>query len=162
MNKVLKENVSFDFVWEVYGINDMSVWEKLAHVKHDDVNISIKGVINATQLIDVVCSADVYVHPSYIENSPNTVCEAQLLGAPVIVTDVGGTSTLVKHEETGIVVPANDPYLMAAEVSNLILDQKKASLLGKNARKVALGRHQPSIIVEDLIGVFNKLVKDNK
>lgn len=161
-SKVLKENVSFDFVWEVYGINDMSVWEKLAHVKHDDVNISIKGVINATQLIDVVCSADVYVHPSYIENSPNTVCEAQLLGAPVIVTDVGGTSTLVKHEETGIVVPANDPYLMAAEVSNLILDQKKASLLGKNARKVALGRHQPSIIVEDLIGVFNKLVKDNK
>ena len=68
----------------------------------------------------------------------------------------------MKHEKTGIVVPANDPYLMAAEVSNLILDQKKASLLGKNARKVALGRHQPSIIVEDLMGVFNKLVKDNK
>ena len=140
----------------------MRAWEMLTHVKHEDVNVSIKGVINASHLIDVVCSADVYVHPSYIENSPNTVCEAQLLGAPVIVTDVGGTSTLVKHEENGIVVPANDPYLMASEVADLILNQDKASLLGANARNVSLKRHQPSNIVEDLIGVFNKLVKDKK
>ena len=138
----------------------MRLWEKLTHIKHNDVNVSIKGVINANLLIDVVCSADVCVHPSYIENSPNTVCEAQLLGAPVVVTDVGGTSTLVKHDETGIVVPANDPYLLASEVADLVLDGKKASLLGQNARKVSLERHQPSKIVADLIGVFNKLVKD--
>lgn len=158
--KVLKENASFDFVWEVYGVNDMHAWEMLTHVKHDDVNVCIKGVINANQLIDVICSADVYVHPSYIENSPNTVCEAQLLGAPVIVTDVGGTSTLVKHEETGIVVPANDPYLMAACIVKLVGDKSSTLRLGRNGRNVALERHNPTMIVSELIKIFNDIEND--
>lgn len=160
--KVLKDNAHFDFVWDVYGVKDMKQWEKLTHIKPADVNLTVNGVINASQLIDVITSSDVYVHPSYIENSPNTVCEAQLLGAPVIVTDVGGTSTLVKHEESGIIVPANDPYLMAAEIANLVVDKRQAAMLGKNARKASLSRHQPSNIVESLIDIFNKLITDKK
>ena len=85
-----------------------------------------------------------------------------MLGAPVIVTDVGGTSTLVKHEESGIIVPANDPYLMAAEIANLVVDKRQAAMLGKNARKASLSRHQPSNIVESLIDIFNKLITDKK
>ena len=157
--KILKENVCFDFVWEVYGVPDMKKWEKLTGVKHDNVNVEVKGVITAKQLVDIVTTADVYVHPSYIENSPNTVCEAQLLGIPVIATNVGGTSTLVRHMETGILVPANDPFFMAANIKLLIENVELAGKLGITGRQTAIDRHNPERIVSDLVQTINIIQK---
>ena len=160
--KVLKENASFDFSWDVYGVKDMEQWESLNSIKHESVNVDVKGIVNAQQLIEVVTNADVYVHPSYIENSPNTVCETQLLGIPVIATDVGGTSSLIHHEDTGLLVPANDPYLIAADITTIISDVTLAERLSCNGRKAALDRHNPQTIVEGLVGLINDLVNNKK
>lgn len=157
--KILTENVCFDFVWEVYGVRDMKKWEKLTGVKHDNVNVEVRGVITAKQLVDIVTTADVYVHPSYIENSPNSVCEAQLLGIPVIATNVGGTSTLVRHMETGILVPANAPFLMAANIKLIIEDVELARRLGIAGRQSAIERHNPDKIVSDLVQIINIIQK---
>lgn len=160
--KILKENTPFNFVWEVYGVRDMKQWEKLTHIRHDEVNVEVKGIINANQLIDVVTTADVYVHPSYIENSPNTVCEAQLLGIPVIATNVGGTASIVKHQESGLLVPANEPYLMASYISKCISDVSLATELGVKGREEALNRHNPQEITSDLMNAFNTIVHNDK
>ena len=159
---VLKENAPFEYVWEVYGVQDMKKWEKLTGVKHEDVNVEVKGVITAKQLVDIVTTADVYVHPSYIENSPNTVCEAQLLGIPVIATNVGGTSTLVRHMETGVLVPANAPYFTASNIKMLIGDLELSERLGMAGREAALNRHNPDKIVSDLVQTINFIQKSKQ
>lgn len=160
--KILKENASFDFSWEVYGVKDMEQWETMCSIKHESVNVDVKGVINAQQLIEAVTNANVYVHPSYIENSPNTVCETQLLGIPVIATDVGGTSSLISHNVTGILLPANDPYLMAADIVKILTDDSLAERLSFQGRKAALDRHNPRTIVEGLVSVIKNLVNNKK
>lgn len=159
--KILKNNTSFKFEWEVYGVDNMQKWEQISHVKHDEVNVKVFGVINAHQLIDILTTADVYVHPSYIENSPNTVCEAQLLGIPVIATNVGGTSSLIKNGETGLLVPANDPYLIASNVLMLTQDNQFSLAISSNARKNALDRHKSISIIDNLISVFTKVLELN-
>lgn len=93
------------------------------------------------------------------ENSPNTVCEAQLLGIPVIATNVGGTSTLVRHMETGILVPANAPFFMAANIKLLVEDVELASRLGIAGRQTAIDRHNPEKIVSDLVQTVNIIKK---
>lgn len=40
--------------------------------------------------------------PSHIENSPNNLCEAMILGMPCIATDAGGTSTLLSNMKDGL------------------------------------------------------------
>ena len=155
--QILKDNAPFDFVWEMYGLSDIRQWEALTNIRHEQVNVEVKGVINAQQLVDRIMSADVYVHPSYIENSPNTVCEAQLLGIPVIATDTGGTSTLVEHRKTGLLVPVNEPYLMAADIIELINSPELSVLLGKNARSKSLERHSPSHIVSNLMSILSDI-----
>lgn len=154
--KVLKNYTNFDFLWNVYGVNQksMSLWEDLTGIKSKDVNVSVNGVINAKRLIDVETSSDVCVHPSYIENSPNTVCEMQLLGCPVIATNCGGTSSLIKDGETGMLVPVNDPWTMATLIEQLATDKCTSSKLGANARTIALERHNPEIIVRDLMSAI--------
>ena len=93
------------------------------------------------------------------ENSPNTVCEAQLLGIPVIATNVGGTSTLVRHMETGILVSANAPFFMAANIKLLVEDVELASRLGIAGRQTAIDRHNPEMIVSDLVQTVNIIKK---
>lgn len=74
------------------------------------------------------------------ENSSNTVCEAQLLGIPVIATNMCGTSTLVRHMETSIFEPANAPFLMAANIKLLIENVELAGRLGITGRQTAIER----------------------
>ena len=58
-------------------------------------------------------ASDLYVSASHIENSPNSVAEAQLIGMPCIATGVGGTATYIEHNISGIIVPPGDPYALA-------------------------------------------------
>lgn len=155
--KLLKNYLVDPFEWNVYGIIDANDMSKLTGIHPEDVNVFFKGVINEKQLIDVVTDADVFVHPSYIENSPNTVCEAQLLGVPVISTDVGGTSSIIRHNETGILVPSNDIYLMAANIKMLFNDGNMALKLGSAGRIEALDRHNPDKIVDSLVHLLNEI-----
>lgn len=158
--QLLKKYFSDNFEWNVYGIKEISFWEKITSIKHKDSNVNIKGIITASELVDVICDANVYVHPSYIENSPNTVCEAQLLGIPVIATNVGGMSSLIKHNEDGLLVPANDPYSMASQIKKVLEDNIMAERIGYNGRIVAMERHRPEKVCEEFMNSINKILSD--
>jgi glycosyltransferase involved in cell wall biosynthesis len=104
-------------------------------------------------------SASLFVHPSYIDNSPNSLCEAQLMGIPVISTDVGGISSLIEHNKTGFLVPSNDPYTLATQIISVHEDVLLAEVVGANARKAAIGRHDVSTIVNTNISIYKALLK---
>ena len=101
----------------------------------------------------------VYVHPSYIDNSPNSICEAQLQGIPVIACNVGGVSSLIEHGKSGILVPANDPTLAASHIYSLYLDQNKNLKLGQKAKEIASVRHNRGRIVDELINTYLQILK---
>lgn len=155
---ILKNMVGFDFEWQVYGVDGMRDWERLTHIHADDVGVKCCGVITAEELVDCIMEADVCVHPSYIENSPNTVCEAQLLGIPVIANYVGGTPSLIRHGEDGILLPANDVFQTASYVMELCGDTALAERIGSAGRRTALLRHAPKTIVNDVLTVYQTIL----
>lgn len=158
----LKNYTNFDFEWNIYGTNDISRFEKLTHIKANNVNVKACGIITAEKIVDIITDSDIYVHPSYIENSPNSVCEAQLLGVPVIATNVGGVSSLISNEKNGILVPANDPYYLAYKIKQIISNKNLAIKLGTNGRETALERHNPKQIVNELISIYQQIILKNK
>lgn len=101
-----------------------------------------------------------YIHP-YIENSSNTICKMQLLGCLVISTDVGGTSSLIKNRENGILVPANDPYSIACQIVEIFKNKDKSIKIGKNERLTAIKRHDPNRIIRDLMTTICSISKIN-
>jgi len=66
---------------------------------------------------------DVYVHASHRESMSNSVIEAMARGLPCVVTDVGGMREAVRHEETGLIVPARDPAALAKAMLRLQRDR---------------------------------------
>lgn len=162
---LLKRETKIDFEWHVIGISEDSslvrFFEHFLSIKSKDVNVSYMGVMTAEQIAENNLASSLYVHPSYIDNSPNSVCEAQLLGMPVIATNVGGVSSLIDHKNNGILVPANAPYELAYWIKELYENISLAVSIGRNATQTALVRHDKDSIIHDLFVAYNSIIDES-
>ncbi|SMC62897.1 glycosyltransferase family 4 protein [Cellulophaga tyrosinoxydans] len=158
----LKELAKINFQWDIIGLSENSQllkhFEKSDKINHKKVGIKCHGVKSPTELIEILKHANVYVHPSYIDNSPNSICEAQILGLPVIACNVGGIASLIQNKETGILIPSNGVFELVHEITRLALKDNTVNILGNNARNIALERHDKEKILADLINVYKDLI----
>ncbi len=159
---MLKKHTSLDFEWHVCGVGDCRFMEDRTGIKAAEVGVRLLGVVSEEVLREELLGATFYVHPSYIDNSPNSVCEAQIMGLPVIATDVGGVSSLVRHGETGFLVPANDPLMIASIVVDTCRNRQLLEKLGARAKEEARRRHDPEAIKGELISVYRQILKADK
>lgn len=159
---VLK-SMGVDFEWKIAGAMDkynLRVIEEKEQMKFRENNIEILGFTQADEVLNLLCNSSLYIHTAYIENSPNSICEAQLIGIPVIATYVGGIPSLVSNNEDGILVPANDPWQMANEIVTLFTDKSRMEIFSKKARTKALQRHDPNNIFQQLLHCYNSIIVD--
>lgn len=163
---ILKKYTDVDFEWNVIGVgsNDriFRIAQKYVKLNYKDVNIKLLGRKNADEVVRILLGADVYCHVSHIENSPNSVCEAMILGLPVIATNSGGTASILENNKEGILIQDGDPYICAGCILDLYRNEDTARLLGQNARKRALIRHNPQIIADCLFKIYQNIEANNK
>lgn len=155
--KLLKEEAKISFEWKVFGITDYKEWELNLGIKCDSVNINLMGIADSNLLVEHLLNADAFVHPSYIDNSPNSICEAQLLGVPVISTNVGGISTLIEDRITGYLIPSNDPFALVSRIIEIKNNPMETNFISYRGRKIALERHNKETIKNDLLNCYIEL-----
>jgi sugar transferase (PEP-CTERM/EpsH1 system associated) len=80
---------------------------------------------------------DVFVLPSLNEGISNTILEAMASGLPVIATAVGGSPELIADNETGFLIPANDPAALAERLLRYLRSPALAEKHGQAARERA-------------------------
>lgn len=156
---ILKYELRLNFQWNVYGNIDPDFMEKHIGLSHQDLNVNLCGVASAETLRDALLSSTMYFHSSYIENSPNSVGEAQMVGVPVVASRVGGTDSMVEHGKTGFLYPVTDPYIAAYYIKRLIDNKEENMAIGKKAREFALVRHDKKQIVKELLDVYEQIKK---
>lgn len=154
----LLSDKGLDFEWNCYGNIAPAVVERQLGIFHEKLNVQLCGVASAEQLREAICHSTVYVHTSYIDNSPNSLCEAQILGCTPIATYVGGVPSLIKDGVTGYLVPANDPYQLAFLLEDVYYHPEINISIGQVAKKVANERHNPTTIVDKLLNDLNTIV----
>ncbi|WP_302461271.1 glycosyltransferase family 4 protein [Bacteroides clarus] len=150
-----------EFEWNVVGAmpNEYRMLvERTEGSTFAEAGITLFGPVDANQLIDLLCNATMYVHTAYIENSPNSLCEAQILGVPIVSTYVGGISTLLAEGKEGVLVPANDPYRMAYEIQQLAMDTQRMLTYSELGKVHALNRHNPKRIAHDLLVCYKSII----
>ena len=120
------------------------------------------GVASAEQIKDALLHATAYVHTSYIENACNSVCEAQILGVPCIVTYTGGIPSLIDDSHTGFLVPTNDPFQMTYLMKYLAENPDINMEIGENAKQTAMKRHDRKMIVERVMDIYTDILSKTK
>lgn len=163
---LLKQNTNIDFEWKIAGYNKDSKWVRIAEnytgIKTVDVNVKLMGALDAERLSDELVTSDMYVHMSHIENSPNSVCEAMMLGIPVIASFTGGTASMLEHGKEGFLVQDGDPYVYAGMIVDYYMHFGKVKAYGEKARQRALVRHNPNRICGQLLAAYNTILSDKK
>jgi glycosyltransferase involved in cell wall biosynthesis len=159
--KKLTEINSINFEWQIIGLdassNFLQFFEQKTGVNHQTVNITLMGKMSPDKIVNQMLGADIFVHPSYIDNSPNSVCEAQMLGIPVIACHVGGLNSLITHNESGILVPSNGVFELVYYLKLINENPELKHRLAQKGKENALKRHDKLKIVDNLISVYREI-----
>lgn len=120
-------------------------------------NISFLGPLSEEKMKEQYLKSHVFVCPSAIENSPNSVGEAQLLGVPVVASYTGGTMDMVKDGETGFLYRFEETALLAYRICQLFADDNLCVQISEKERTVAHHRHDATVNASTLINIYNNL-----
>jgi glycosyltransferase involved in cell wall biosynthesis len=88
-------------------------------------------------------AADVFVLPSLTEGSSNVLLEAMAARIPIVATKAGGNPEIILHDETGLLVPINDPHSLASAIARLLTEPELASRFAEAA--LARATHEFSV-----------------
>jgi glycosyltransferase involved in cell wall biosynthesis len=120
-------------------------------------NIKLMGYQSSSQLKKLFKKSFCMIHPSYMDNSPNSVCESQIAGLPVVAAKVGGVDSLIKDQETGLLVNRYDHKGLSNQISRLLEDGRLYRKISENSREVARTRHDREKIVSNTMNIYNYL-----
>lgn len=118
------------------------------------------GALSAEKMKEQYLKANVFVSPSTIENSPNSVCEAQILGTPLVVSDVGGVLDLVEHKKTSFVYRAEETALLAYWIRHVFRMGKSAETMSPIMQDAARNRHDGRKNAAALLSVYKKIARE--
>jgi len=96
-------------------------------------NAEFVGRVPFEKMPELYDSADIYLTATNLDNMPGSITESFAAGLLVVTTDAGGIPYILTHEETGLMVPRNDPQAMAAASIRLLEDQELASSMALKA-----------------------------
>lgn len=160
--ELMKTQSPLKFEWIIIGVSSMNRIVRIAeinsNVRFKDLPITFQGPLHGEALVSELLSSHLFIHPSHIDNSPNSVCEAMILGMPVIAGYVGGIPSLIEHNHNGILYNSYDRYDLASIIIKYAEDLSKLERLGANAFITAKERHDPDTIVEMIENTYRQLL----
>lgn len=124
--------------------------------------VRFAGTVSYEQLPHIYQAADVFVMVPktmlpLVEGFGIVYLEANACGLPVIGSTSGGVPDAVLHNETGLLVPEQNPAELAAAIESLMKDPAKRRQLGQNGRKRVLAHNNWDAVSQNMLTLFQKL-----
>lgn len=130
----------------------------IRHYKLED-KIVFTGLLSEEEMSDRFLNSHVFVCPSAIENSPNSVGEAQLLGVPCISAVTGGTADMIEHGKTGLLYRFEEIEMLASNVCKVFGNRELALSISEGGRACSQSRHDKDRNAEQLHQIYGKIVR---
>jgi L-malate glycosyltransferase len=97
--------------------------------------VSFVGRVEPADMPRLCEASDVFVNSSLVDNQPVSILEAFAAGLPVVTTPTGAIGEMVRHGETGLLVPPRDPRAMARSLAQLLAEPELGRRLARRARQ---------------------------
>ena len=94
--------------------------------------------------------------PSRAESFGVAALEAQACGVPVVASRVGGLPEVVRHNETGLLVPPDNPQALAEAIAALLVDHERRAVMGAAARRWVAERYRWKDSVDMMEDVYRQ------
>jgi len=115
---------------------------------------------NQTDVVPWLQALDVFALPSYAnEGVPQALIQAMLVGLPCVTTSVGGIPELAIHEQTALVVPAQDARSLGQALQRLLADPALARRLGDAARAHAAANFSYQGMLDRMEQIYSQVAR---
>ena len=135
---------------------------KIINEKKLNNAVNFIGFLNEEGMYHMLHKAHVMVMSSSCENSPNSVGEAMLVGLPVVVSDVGGVSSIVHDGRDAMVFKSGDCTALAKNVCAIFDNDKVAIKFSNNGKRTAEELYNRTNNLEQLLEIYQDICKRRK
>jgi glycosyltransferase involved in cell wall biosynthesis len=118
--------------------------------------IEFAGLIG--DLRPLFAAADGFVLPSRYEGMPNALLEAMAAGMPCVATRVSGSEDIIIENESGLLVPPEDPQALASALVTILTQPQRASSLGREARARVVRSFDQRRLLDESLRFYSSLV----
>lgn len=129
----------------------------LKRIRQSGVPTELKGLCSGEEIAQLLVESHVFVLASLIENSANSLCEAQTVGTPAVAADVGGILSLIEHGKSGLLFPKNDAPLLADRIRQIFSDDALARELSSQQRHLATARNGAATVRKELFAAYRAM-----
>ncbi len=123
-------------------------------------NIKFLGLIPAEKVRERLLNAHISVMPSLLENSPNSIGEAIILGTPVVAACVGGIPSLVRNEKEALLYSDHSAMQLSECINRIFSNDDVACMLSYNGRRRVGNLYSRKSNLEKLLGIYKTLEEE--
>lgn len=123
-----------------------------------DGRVEVLGRMQEEQMKQAYLSCHVFVCPSAVENSPNSVAEAQLLGVPVAASNAGGIPSVVEDGRSGLLFEKGNAKELAQAVCRIFQDDAFALKLSECERQMAVSKYDGESNYRRLLEIYSEII----
>ena len=106
----------------------------------------------------LIAATDILVFPSTVPHFARPVIEASAMAKPVIASDIGGPRELVVPDETGLLIPPDNPEQLAAAIISLLDDSKLMTQMGEKGYQRATNKFDAKDNSKRTFAVYDELL----
>lgn len=121
-------------------------------------NVRFTGPLSASEMAAEMLSSHVFLSASSIENSPNSLGEAMLLGMPIVSSNVGGVADMLINNAEGFLYPADEYYMISHYIMKFFADDSLSTSMGRLARIHAQLTHDRLTNSKRMIEIYKNIV----
>ena len=183
VKKIYKEKLNVDFEF-FYAPLDVTKFSKLKNIEKKEKQIIFIGRDSYEKGIDILkeietkinakvvyCTntkwndamenlkaSSILVIPSRMESIPQVIKEAFYLKIPIIATNVGGIPELITNNETGILIPPNNPEILQNSINELLADNETSKKLADNGYEFVIKNLTWEILLPKYVKFYEDLM----
>ncbi|HEU5186090.1 MAG TPA: glycosyltransferase family 4 protein [Gemmatimonadaceae bacterium] len=131
-------------------------------------HVSFRGRVSDAELRAAYGGADVFALPSVLDARQDTeglgvvLLEAMNYSVPVVASDIGGITDIVRHERTGLLVPPGDATALAAALTRLLTDRALSNALATAGSQVLRDSFSWERIVDRWEAVYRRVASADR
>ncbi|HAW09325.1 MAG TPA: glycosyl transferase family 1 [Bacteroidetes bacterium] len=151
-HNILNKTTMFDRLkFSGYGSYLIGLIKKLGM----EGRVKFIGPLSEEKMIVEYRKAHLFICSSSVENSPNSVGEAQLLGVPIIASFVGGVPDMITHGETGLLYRFEEVEMLAENIRQVFIDNHLTQRLSRQSIIIAEQRHNRIANCAQTINIYD-------
>lgn len=136
--------------------------KRLLKKYHVEESVIFLGFLTGEKVKQRLLKTHVAVMPSLLENSPNSIGEAMMLGVPVVASNVGGIPSIMQDKTGGFLYPRGNRKELAKRICKIFANDKLALRFSRSGRKIAEVTYNRQENIEQLLKIYHDIETDKR